>query len=62
VYVRVPSQVSGSGAFVITGPVGEMGSPQLLVTVVGVGAVALAGQATVAEPFAGTMNGLRSMV
>jgi hypothetical protein len=47
----------------IIGPVGVSVSPQLLVTVGSVvGAVAKAGQDTVAEPFAGTVNGSLSIV
>ncbi len=46
----------------MTGPVGVIDSPQLLVTAGGVGTVIFDGQDTVAEPFAGTVKSLRSIV
>jgi hypothetical protein len=48
--------------FTTTGPVGVSVSPQLLVTVGGVGVVMADGQDTVAEPFAGTVKSFLSIV
>jgi hypothetical protein len=62
VYTRVPAHVKGSGVFTTTGPVGVSVSPQLLITTGGVGTVMLAGQDTVAKPFAGTVKSFLSIV
>ena len=58
--MRVPSQVTGLGLSVVTGPVGVMAEPSQPVTAGGVGVVAALRQATVAAPLAGT-TGLASV-